>query len=215
VGSAIVHKDTGWLAHIIVHPAHRNNGVGRLITETLLNNLHKRNCTTINLIATELGAPVYAKLGFETETEYLFFKDLAPDATWGMTESVVPYTSDFKQQIVAMDFRVSGEDRMFHLEQYLPGAYVYLEDGLMKGYYLPSFGEGMVVADNSNAGLGLMKFRLSVKENAAFPKDNLAASVFFHDRGYKEFKTAKRMRLGIKREWQPGHFYNRVGGNLG
>src|SRR5688572_32638579 len=37
-----------------------------------------QQCETIYLIATELGAPVYEKCGFETETEYLYFKDLKP-----------------------------------------------------------------------------------------------------------------------------------------
>ena len=35
-GTSIIHNDVAWLAHIIVHPDHRNQGIGKLITESLI-----------------------------------------------------------------------------------------------------------------------------------------------------------------------------------
>ena len=72
IGTAIVHNDIAWLAHIIVHPDNRNQGIGNLITKTLVENLESKRCDTIYLIATALGEPVYKKLGFETETDMYY-----------------------------------------------------------------------------------------------------------------------------------------------
>ncbi|MBL0009542.1 MAG: GNAT family N-acetyltransferase [Saprospiraceae bacterium] len=77
-GTAIIHHDVAWLAHIIVHPDFRNQGIGKLITESLVKMAHAKSCDTLYLLATELGEPVYRKIGFETETEYLFFKGEKP-----------------------------------------------------------------------------------------------------------------------------------------
>ena len=71
--TAIIHHEVAWLAHIIVHPDFRNQGIGKLITESLVKMAHAKSCDTLYLLATELGEPVYRKVGFETETEYLFF----------------------------------------------------------------------------------------------------------------------------------------------
>jgi GNAT superfamily N-acetyltransferase len=37
VGTTIRHPDTAWLAHVIVHPDFRNQGLGQILTETLVN----------------------------------------------------------------------------------------------------------------------------------------------------------------------------------
>ena len=215
VGTTIIHNDVAWLAHIIVHPDRRNQGIGQLITQTLIDSIKTKSCDTIHLIATDLGAPVYEKLGFVTETEYLFFKDIKPHQSWRISKNIVPFADNFRKQIESLDYQVSLEHRMFQVEQHLENGFVYLEDNKVEGYYLPTFGEGLIVAYTTSAGVELIKFRLISKENAAFPIDNLIAAAFFHQHNFKEFKTAKRMRLGKKKNWQPTKIYNRIGGNLG
>lgn len=69
IGTTIIHHDVAWLAHIIVQKDYRKKGIGQLITERLVDSLKPMNCETIYLLATDLGAPVYEKAGFETETE--------------------------------------------------------------------------------------------------------------------------------------------------
>jgi len=214
IGTTIIHNDIAWLAHIIVHPEHRNQGIGKIITQTLVDSLQTK-CDTIYLIATDLGKPVYKKIGFETETEYLFFKDIQADRNWKISEGILPYADNFKPYIARLDRRVSGEDRLFHLEQYLGNSSVYVQNNIVEGFYLPSCGEGLITAITNPAGSELMKLRLMTNENAAFPRDNLTATAFMHQNNFKEFKRATRMRLGIKKRWQPANIYNRIAGNLG
>ena len=215
IGTCIVHHDVAWLAHIIVHPNHRNKGIGKRITEQLIDLSHKKGCKTINLIATDLGEPVYRKAGFEMDTEYLVFKDITISDTAGISENIVSYATMFKNQIEELDRHTSGEDRMHHLESYLKGSYVYHSNGDVKGFYLPEWGEGLIIASTEDAGIGLMKMRFTTKQIISFPVDNASARHFMHRHGQKEFRKITRMRMGDSRLWVPENIYGRIGGNLG
>jgi N-acetylglutamate synthase-like GNAT family acetyltransferase len=215
IGTTIIHDDIAWLAHIIVHPDYRNKGIGKLITQTLVDSLDMKKCQTIYLIATDLGTPVYKKLGFETETNYLFFKDLKNKSSWVPSDNISLYTDDLKVQIAKIDQKISGERRMFHLEAHLRNSYVFKKYNIVEGYYLPSFGEGLIIANTSSSGIELLKFHLLKNEKAAFPSDNLIASEFMDQNNYKAYKKVKRMRLGKKRTVLLSNIYNRIGGSLG
>jgi N-acetylglutamate synthase-like GNAT family acetyltransferase len=215
IGTAIIHNDVAWLAHIIVHPENRKQGIGKLITESLVNDSVPKNCETIYLIATDLGAPVYTKIGFETETEYLFFKDIKAEESWEISNNILPFHSKHLEQITNIDRLIAGEDRMFHLKKYLQDGFVYYKNTIIEGFYLPTFGEGLLLAKTKEAGVELMKLRFTHHETAVFPRDNIDAIHFLYQYGYKEFKTTKRMRLGKLRDWHPSNIYNRIGGNIG
>jgi GNAT superfamily N-acetyltransferase len=215
IGTGIVHGDVAWLGHIIVHPDFRNRGLGGIITKALVEQMHAKNCKTIYLIATELGEPVYKKIGFETETEYVFFKDLVKNIDWNPSAEVIPYNPSHKDQIIEIDRFVSGENRMVHLERFLSNGFVHMTDDIVNGFYLPDFGDGVILATKLNAGLDLMRLRLAAKDNASFPIDNVDALRFMRDNNFQEFRKAKRMRLGPERELNLQFVYNRIGGNVG
>lgn len=214
IGTTILHKDVAWLAHIIVHDHYRNKGVGRLITQTLIERADAARCKTIYLLATEMGEPVYTKLGFEAETEYLSFKG---EKITGDTadDNIVSYKSEYADQISKLDRQVSGEERWFHLEPYLSDGFVYLHDTNVMGYYLPTLGDGLIVARTEVAGEALMKLRMITKDFAVFPSENVLATAIMARHNFNFFRTQKRMRLGKQRDWQPANIYNRIGGNLG
>jgi Acetyltransferase (GNAT) family len=214
-GSVIIHNDVAWLAHIIVHPAHRGRGLGGLITQALVDISRKNNCTTIYLLATELGEPVYTKAGFVTETGYLFFKDIRPPADFTLPAGIIPYKEAYRDELARLDRQVSGEERMHHTAHYLNDGFLYRAGSITEGFYLPGFGEGLIIANTVNAGTALMKMRLLSKTNASFPVGNKEAAALLYQYNYREFRSAKRMRLGKERTWQPENIYSRIGGNLG
>lgn len=215
IGSAIIHKDVAWLGQIIVHQDFRNKGIGKKISQALVDLSKTLHCKTIYLIATDLGAPVYESIGFKTETQYLFFKEIKTGSQFSTSQFIKPFEEKYKEQVIAMDKRISGEDRLCHLEQHFSKGYIFKEGGKAGGYFLPTFGEGLIIANNPKAGIELMKFRFENKQNAILPVDNCDAINFLHDNNIKEYRSAKRMRLGAERVWQPTNIYNRIGGNLG
>ena len=215
IGTAIVHHDVAWLAHIIVHKDFRKKGIGRFITETLVDSTEVKKCETIYLLATDLGAPVYEKVGFEAESEYLFFKEVRIKKDLLVSPKIKPFKPEFKEQVADIDKMNSGEDRMFHLENHLQNGYLYCNDRTIEGFYLPTFGDGLIIANNPPAGMALLELHLQSNEKVVLPKDNLVATNFLYKSGFKEFSTGKRMRLGKKRIVKLENIYNRIGGNLG
>ena len=214
IGTAIIHHKVAWLAHIIVRPDFRRKGIGRSITEALVNRPEVKQCETIYLVATELGAPVYEKVGFQTETEYLYFKDVKINDDSITCAMIHPYESDLKGQLADLDKLSSTEDRLSQLEPHLENGYVYLP-GKVEGFYLPGFGDGLIIANNPPAGLALVNLHLQSKEKIAFPKDNKVVTTYLYERGFREFSRGKRMRIGKKRNVRFENIYNRIGGNLG
>ncbi len=215
IGAAIFHQDVAWLGHIIVSPNYRNRGIGKLITQTLVDECTSKNCETIYLIATDLGLPVYERIGFTTETNYLFFKDITPGSFVSNAKNIIPFEEKWKEALVDLDKQVSGEDRSLHLNEHLATSFIFVEAGKLTGFYLPSFAEGLIIANNSTAGIELMKLRLMDHNHAVLPEDNIMAIDFLHQNNLRESRQAKRMILGKKRPWQPSCIYNRVAGNIG
>ena len=214
VGSTIVHNDVAWLAHIIVHRDYRCKGLGRLITQILIDQAKKNLCSTIYLTATDLGEPIYRKEGFVSETEYLIYKNVAKK-DWVISDHIHPYEEKYKSHFTAFDKYISGEERMMHLESYLADSLMFCHDGNIEGYYLPTFGEGLILATSEYAGIELLKMHLKNNDNVAILKENLSAREFLNDTGFGELKTIKRMRLGNERTVRFKNIYNRVGGKIG
>ena len=215
LGATIIHNDVAWLGHIMVHPDQRGKGIGQRVTQSLIDIAKQNKCETIYLIATKLGVPLYEKLGFITDTEYLFFKDINFDKELLISDQVIPYKQEFKDEISNIDKMATGEERMMHLEDALENGFVYINNHKIEGFYLPALGDGLIVANNSSAGLELLKLHLRSNEKVIFPVDNSLATDFLHNNGFKQYDVAKRMRLGNIRPFKPENIYNRIAGYIG
>ncbi len=212
IGNTILHKNTAWLSHIIVHEEHRGKGLGKTIAQALIDsvpNTHK----TILLIATELGEYVYNKLGFVTETEYIAFKDV--EIASPASPLIQPFEEKYRSYLHTMDTNISGESRFESLNPHLANAQVFVQNNQVEGFYTPTFGDGLIMANNTEAGIELMKYRLQSNALCLFPVENRAATNFLVANNYSPVKQMKKMRLGEKITWQPQNIYNRVGGNFG
>lgn len=215
VGCTIFHDDVAWLGHIIVHPNHRQKGIGQFITKTLID-IAFVSCSTINLIATDMGAPVYEKLGFTTITNYLFFENIQIPNQNISISNIVSYQPQFYEQVLKLDKICSSENRIYLYKDYLTKGLVYLDNEEVKGFYLPEFGEGLLIANNFEAGISLLKYHLNNKSNIiVFPEDNLLLQNFLHSLGYKPYRMAKRMMLGNTRVLNLEMMFGRIAGNIG
>ncbi len=57
----------GWIGMMLVDAAHRRQGIGTALMDAALGYLHGRGAREIKLDATEMGRPVYERLGFVEE----------------------------------------------------------------------------------------------------------------------------------------------------
>ena len=70
LGSAVatVNGPVAWIGTIWVVPDRRREGIGERLTEAVLDVAGDAGCRTSVLVATEVGRPLYEKLGFELQT---------------------------------------------------------------------------------------------------------------------------------------------------
>lgn len=215
IGTSIFHEDTAWLACIIVHANHRNKGLGNFLTQKLIDDIDRSKYQTIYLDATDFGYPVYKKLGFEVETNYIHLRKEGATATSTISEKIIPFRAEFKENLLRLDAQISGEKRGGILSDFLNSASLYVHENEVQGFYIPDWGDGPVIAKNDVAGLELMKLRCHEKEVAILPSTNPIALNFLEEQGYVIYKTSKRMILGKKRAWKANGIYNRISGQLG
>ena len=182
------------------------------MTQALIEQARTFEAQTIQLVATEMGEPLYKKVGFRNIGEYAFMKE---GETTEPTTRCTSYHPKYREEILALDFAASGEDRQTLLEPHLSQALVYCGDRL-SGFYMPTLGEGLIIADNEEAGISLMKNKLArAWLYIAIPRGNPPALEFLKSLGHKEYRVGKRMALGPEIPWHPKMIFGRIGGNLG
>lgn len=215
IGTTILHEHTAWLAHIIVHNDFRGKGLGTLITKALLDSIDSKQYNSVQLIATSLGEPIYQKLGFEKSGEYVFYSRNESSIEPTSITNIIDYSSEYQNSILEMDAYVTGEKRGKLLLPHLEMAKIVVEKGILQGIYLPTLGEGPIIALNDTAGIELMKFKYGNIHKAVAPINNDAALDFFQQHGFEPGMRLSRMQLGQPISWKPQYLFGRVGGNLG
>jgi ribosomal protein S18 acetylase RimI-like enzyme len=215
IGTAIKHEDTAWLAHIIVRPEYRGKGVGKAITQALVDSVDKHRYKTIYLIATDLGFPVYQRIGFEQEADYIHLVSKTGARPLTVPSSILTYDKKYRNEIIELDKFVSGEDRQERFEGQFESARLLLSDAKVSGVYFPHLGNGLIIARNAIAGVELMKLRLEERDFAILPAANKPAIKFLLRNDFKQVRISKRMYMGKKRRWRPSAVYNRISGQFG
>jgi ribosomal protein S18 acetylase RimI-like enzyme len=216
IGAAIIYGRTAWLAHIIVRDEFRKRGIGSGIVEELLKITSRFQVKSILLTATHLGKGVYEKAGFRSISSYTFMNREERWKEQQVSSKIVNYKEAYRNGIYDLDRLVSGEDRTRLLDDFITGANVFLENGIVKGYCIPALKEGPIIAENHEAGLELMKVKYKTSDKAVVPEENRIAFGFLKSAGFKETETkGTRMVLGEDIPWQPLKIYSRAGGNFG
>ncbi len=215
IGAMIRFKKTAWLAHIIVDPEYRNQGLGFDIVTDLIFMAHKNGYQTLSLIATDLGAAVYARAGFVEQTRYLFFTSPMDIQRRQQSACIHPVRPRDENQILNLDRRISGEDRKKLLKHTLATGLVYRTENRIEGFYLPDLGEGLAVASNDIAGLALMAERIINTRQVVIPAQNREGIRFLEEKGFNHKSTARRMIYGEPYSFKPDGLFSRIGGNFG
>lgn len=214
-GVASVNETATWLGNIIVRENYRNKGIGSAITEHLINYSKTKGNSTIILTASELGLPVYKKIGFEHDTNYLFFKSDNEIKIDSVSQSISPIVKSDYDKILELDYSVSGERRVQLLTSTLETGFKYKEERI-EGFYLPGFGNGLILANKEIAGLELLKYRFSRDPSSiCVPEANKATIDLFLSLGLYQYFKAPRLFLNKNVNWDPQKVYSRGCGYLG
>ena len=215
VGTSICHKNTAWLAHIIVNKYYRNKGFGYSITKSLVERLTAKRFRTVYLDATELGYPIYLKAGFTVETEYYHFSGECSGIETHVSHSITSYKKKYLDEVLKLDRKISGEYRMQILKEHLNKANIYFYKDKVRGVYFPTLRDGLIIASTKKAGIELLKLLIKTRDYAAMPAENITAQEFLRENKYSLARTSKRMIFGKPRKWEPANLYSRISGGLG
>jgi GNAT superfamily N-acetyltransferase len=209
---------TGWVGGVAVLPERRGGGLGAALTQAAVDRLFQLGATTVMLYATEMGRPVYERLGFVAEGECVTLHGTGapPDApspagARGVpgVPGVRPARGDDLEAALALDRHATGEDRARLLSAFWPkGSLVAESDGGLRGYFLlsPWRPGGAVVARDLEAGLALVAAARRHTGGVLFlsvPVGNQPALRALTAAGHREHSRTTRMRLGPPLQWHP------------
>jgi predicted N-acetyltransferase YhbS len=203
---------SGWVGGVAVAPERRRAGLGGALTEAVVAQLRERQAATVQLLATELGRPVYERLGFVAEAEY---RTLAgppaprPQARGGTAGVRAGRPSD-RAAVLALDRLATGEDRSRLLDSLWPAGGLVAGDGDdgPRGFHLasPWRNGGATVAADPETGLALLE---AVRRgdggevSVSLPAGNRAGLLALAAAGFRERSATTRMRLGPPLPWRP------------
>ena len=215
-GNVFFRDKIGWLANIIIDESLRGKGLGFKMTKFLVDYLNDKGCETQILIATELGEPVYKKIGFAKIADYQCF-DTELGQDYVMSSSIRKLDCSDLEKLYHLDNLANGENRTHLIDKYYKTGFGYFNSNNdLLGFYLPDFGRGLVLSNDSKVGVELLKLKHSKKEiRTLLPIDNNAGIDFFETSGLKKGYKCSRMILGKQNNWNPKYIYSYGSGYCG
>lgn len=215
-GNVFFKGKIGWLANIIIDEKFRGQGLGFKMTQFLVDFLSNMKCETQLLLATELGEPVYRKIGFRKITDYQCFDtDIGYDLIAANSIRKLEYPE--LEKIYKLDQKANGENRAHLIDKYFDTGLGYFDNNdELLGFYLPDFAQGLVLSTNRKAGNELLKLKHSKKgRRTLLPVENSDGIKFLEDIGITKGDKCARMILGKENNWNPKYIFSYGGGYCG
>lgn len=222
----------GWVGTIFVRPDLRGGGLGRALTQAVIDRLEEAGCRTLVLVATDEGRRLYERMSFEVQTRYRILEagglrpappaaDVAPDCPGVAVRAFGPRDLD---EIAALDRLATGEDRRHALARFATSdtaKVVQAADGSLAGFVVRApWGGGATAAPDSATALAI----LDARRRAAGPEgrvrvgvvdENAAGLEALLGAGLAESWSAPRMIRGAPLDWRPtwiwGQFNHAMG----
>ncbi len=224
----------GWVALIFVAPDLRGEGLGRLVSAAVCDDLEARGCRTLLLHASEAGRPVYERLGFGIHDWLHHFDppelgERNDDAKSRGPAGVLvrPVVASDLAAVEALDAPASGEDRRHLIRAVLPtdGGLVAVDAaGTVRGYRLdPSWGAHPLVAPDPRDAVAILEHAARAaaadtpphRRRAVTYGANEAGRALLAERGWREIRRMPRMIRGEPLDWRPDWIYGNFNAGLG
>jgi predicted N-acetyltransferase YhbS len=210
-GLVTISGPAAWIGTVWVEPSWRRRGVGLALTQATLEAAEAAGCRTLVLVATEVGRPLYERLGFEVQTWYRMLEAPGLDGETA-DPRVRPFAPADLQAIAALDRVVTGEDRA-HLHRSFadPQTARVLEhdDGSLGGFVVRApWGGGATIAPSLADAEVLLHARRVLsgsdrRVRAGLLAENEAGLERLLGAGWVEGWRAPRLVRGDPLPWQP------------
>jgi GNAT superfamily N-acetyltransferase len=233
LGSAVatVNGPVAWIGTIWVVPDRRREGIGERLTVAVLDVAEDAGCRTSVLVATEVGRPLYEKLGFELQTSIVVVEapgtgaDASGAAAAGRTDPRVrPFRPDDLEAMARIDLAATGEDRRHLLRAFAtPASATVLDDAVhgLGGFVVrAAWGGGATIAPDPDVALALLEARRRRTSpdrhvRAGVLAENASGIARLVDAGWSEAWRAPRLVRGAPLTWQPEAIWGQFNHALG
>jgi ribosomal protein S18 acetylase RimI-like enzyme len=198
--------ETGWIGALGVAPNARRHGLGTELTLAATAWLRARGARTVLLYATEMGRPVYERVGFVAEGAATAWRGSAGTGPRGVV--IRSLREDDREAVGAVDAGATGERREPVFAACRPLTGVAAErDGAVAGWAVPSrWGAGVsIAAADPEAGVALMAAAARSPGPGVLivPDANTPAFEAVRRWGFQRANSGERMRLGPPVAWRP------------
>jgi len=106
-----VFDDIAWIAMVLTDPQYRGRGIAGGLMRHALDYLDTRGVRSVRLDATELGLPVYRKLGFEIDWTLTRYGGV-PQVPWDRVDrNFTPLIPERLSEVVAIDRNATSTNR--------------------------------------------------------------------------------------------------------
>jgi GNAT superfamily N-acetyltransferase len=233
LGSAVatVNGPVAWIGTIWVVPDRRREGIGERLTEAVLDVAGDAGCRTSVLVATEVGRPLYEKLGFELQTSIVVVEapgtgaDASGAAAAGPPDPRVrPFRPDDLEAMARIDLAATGEDRRHLLRAFAtPASSTVLDDpahGIGGFVVRATWGGGATIASDPDVATALLEARRrrtgpDRHVRAGVLAENASGIARLVDAGWTEAWRAPRLVRGAPLAWQPEAIWGQFNHALG
>jgi predicted N-acetyltransferase YhbS len=197
---------TGWIGALGVLPEARRRGAGEALTRAACERLHDHGAKTVLLYATDMGRPLYERLGFELEGTVTAWRGTAGTTRADITLRAV--REEDRAAVRALDRAATGEDRAPVLDALQPLSGLIAErGGEASGWAVTTpWGAGVAICGaDERAGVTLTAAaaRGPGTSTIVVPDANIAASDALEHWGFSPTAAGARMRLGPRVAWRP------------
>jgi GNAT superfamily N-acetyltransferase len=222
-GIATSYGTVGWVGTIFVRTDRRGSGLGKTLTRVVIEDLERRGCRTLVLIATPAGRPIYERLGFAHDIPYL--RVTAPGLAAGDVEAGVrPFAAADLAEMIALDRAASGGDRSAVLRSLASAESARLAvstDGGVGGFLIRApWGNAALIARAPEEAVRLLDWRRrrvgpEGHVTAGLLEANAAGRARLAAEGWVEEGGGTRMIRGEALDWRPEWIWGQFGGALG
>lgn len=241
VGSA--NGPAGWVGTIYVVPELRGRGLGRALTQAVIDGLESRGCRTLVLVATDAGRPLYERMGFVVQTQYRILEapglDPAsppePDGSPGAAPrrpaddpgQVRPFEDGDLDAMIKLDRVATGEDRAHVLRRFANASSAKTlvgragDDREVRGFVVRApWGGGATIATGTAGALAILDARrrssgAGGRVRVGLVEENVEGLAALERSGLVPIWSAPRMIRGEPMSWRPAWIWGQFNHAIG
>jgi ribosomal protein S18 acetylase RimI-like enzyme len=214
----------GWVGTIWVDPTHRGAGLGRALTQAVIDALEEAGCRTLVLVATDQGLPLYERMGFELQTRYRILEAPGLDpAVSAPDDAVRPFDAGDLAAVLDLDRMATGEDRGHAIRRFASAvtARALDIDGSVDGFVIRApWGGGATVAVTAAGALRILDARRRAsgpggRVRVGIVEENAAGLAALEAAGLVPIWSAPRLIRGEPLAWRPAWIWGQFNHAMG